>query len=75
MECTNDVCGMRRVGWQRRKGSKLWNKKVGRAVAEKTIACEEWLQKRDKVTYDRYLTQRVVVNWAVKVAKRIVTVG
>ena len=34
MECTNDVCGMRRVGWQRRKGSEWWNEEVGRAVAE-----------------------------------------
>ena len=34
MECTNDVCGMRRVGGQRRKGSEWWNE-VGRAVAEK----------------------------------------
>ena len=25
MECTNDVCGMRRVGRQRRKGSEWWN--------------------------------------------------
>ena len=24
-ECTNDVCGMRRVGGQRRKGSEWWN--------------------------------------------------
>ena len=35
LECTNDVCGMRRVGGQRRKGSKWWNEEVGRAVAEK----------------------------------------
>ena len=25
MECTNDVCGMRHVGGQRRKGSEWWN--------------------------------------------------
>ena len=25
MECTNDACGMRRVGGQRRKGSEWWN--------------------------------------------------
>ena len=31
MECSNDVCGMRRVGGQRRKR----NEEVGRAVAEK----------------------------------------
>ena len=35
MECTNDVCGMRRVGGQRRKGSEWCNEEVGRAVAEK----------------------------------------
>ena len=31
MECTNDVCGMRRGGRQRRKGREWWNEKlVGR---------------------------------------------
>ena len=54
MECTNDVCGMIRVGAQRRKGSEWWNEEVGRAVAEKRRAFEEWLQRRDRVTYDRY---------------------
>ena len=45
MECTNDVCGMRRVGGQRRKGSEWWNEEVGRAVAENRRAFEEWLQR------------------------------
>ena len=36
----NDVCGMRRVGTQRRKGSEWWNEEVGRAVAEKRRAFE-----------------------------------
>ena len=40
MECTHDVCGMRRVGGQRRKGSEWWNE-VGRAVAEKRRAFQE----------------------------------
>ena len=44
MECTNDVCGMRRVGGQRRKGSEWWNEEVGRTVAEKRRAFEEWLR-------------------------------
>ena len=35
MECTNDVCGMRCVGGQRRKGSEWSNEEVGRAVAKK----------------------------------------
>ena len=34
MECTNDVCGMKRVGGQLRKGSEWWNEEVSRAVAE-----------------------------------------
>ena len=29
MECTNNVCGMRCVGGQRRKGSEWWNEEVG----------------------------------------------
>ena len=52
MECTNDVFGMRRVGGQRRKGSELWNEDVGGVMAEK-----RWLQRRDMVTYDRYLAE------------------
>ena len=34
MDCTNDVCGMRCVGGQRKR-SEWWNEEVGRAVAEK----------------------------------------
>ena len=47
MECTNDVCGMKRVGGQRRNGSEWWNEEVGREVAEKRRAFEDWLQRRD----------------------------
>ena len=49
MECTNDVCGMRRVGGQRMKGSEWWNEEDGGAVAEKRRAFEEWLQRRDRL--------------------------
>ena len=69
MECTNDVCGMRRVVGQRRKGSEWWNEEVGRAVAKKRGAFEKLLQRRDRVTYDRYRAQRVAVKQAVKAAK------
>ena len=71
MECTNEVCGMRHVGRQRRKGSEWWNEEVGRAVAEKRRAFEEWLQIRDRVTYDRYRAQRVAVKRAIQAAKRM----
>ena len=73
MECTNDVCGMRRVLGQRRNGSELWNEEVGRSVAEKRRAFEEWLQRRDRVTYDRYRGQRVAVKLAVQAAKKWLT--
>ena len=53
MKCTNDVLGMKRVGGQRRKGSEWLNEEVGRAVAEKRRAFEEWLQRRDSLTYDK----------------------
>ena len=33
--CTNEVCGMRCVGWQKRKASEWWSEEVCLAVAEK----------------------------------------
>ena len=54
MECANDVCGMRRVGRLRRNGREYWNEELGRAAAENRRAFEEWIQRRDMVTYDRY---------------------
>ena len=64
MECTNNVCGMRRVDGQRRNWSDWWNEEVGRAVAKTRRAFEGWLQRRDRVTYDRYRAQRVVLKLA-----------
>ena len=69
MDCTNDVCGMRRVGGQRRKGSEWWSVKVWRAVAEKRRAFEELLQRKERVTSDGNRAQIVVLKWAVQVAK------
>ena len=68
MECTNGVCGMRRAGGQRGKGSEWWNEEVGRAVAKKRRAFQEWLQRRHRVTYDRYRAQRVAVKLTVQAA-------
>ena len=42
---------------------------MGRAVTKKRRAFEEWLQRRDWVTYDRYRAQRGVVKWAVELQK------
>ena len=70
MECTNYVCGMRRVSGREERGvnggMKEW---VGGRRKEKRF--EEWLQRRFRVTYDRCETQKLVVKRAVKVAKRM----
>ena len=44
---------------------------MGRAVAEKSRAFEEWLLRKDRVTYDRYRAQRVAVKLEVQTAKRM----
>ena len=44
---------------------------MGRAVAKKRRAFEEWLQRIDRVIYDRYQAQRVAVKLAVQAAKRM----
>lgn len=55
-QCTKDACGMRRLGEQGRNGSE----EVGVTVAEKSRAFEEWLQRSDGDSYDRYQAQRAV---------------
>ena len=69
-ECTNDVCGVIRVGGQRNE-SEWWSKEVAVVGAEKRRAFEEWLQRRDRVTYDRYREQKAVVKQRVEVGKRM----
>ena len=49
------------------------SKNVEKRDAEKRRAFEEWLQRRDGVTYDRYRAQRVVVEQEVQAAKRMGT--
>ena len=44
---------------------------MGRVAAKKRRAFEEWLQRKDRVTYDRYQAQRVAVKLAVQAAKRM----
>ena len=53
-KCTKEVCGMRHVGKQRRKGSEWWSEEVGVAVAEKRRGFEEWLKRRDGDTHAGY---------------------
>ena len=50
--------------------SVVYNSFVISAVAEKRRAFEEWLQRRDSFTYDRYRVQRLAVKLAVQAAKK-----
>ena len=71
MECTNDVHMWHETCRRaEKKGSEWWNEEVGMAVAEKRRAFEEWLQRRDRVTYDRYRAHRVVEKLAVQAQKK-----
>ena len=45
-----------------KKGGELWSEEVDLSLAKKGRAFEEWLQKRDRDTYDRYQAQRFVVK-------------
>ena len=70
MKCAREVCGMRRVGGGRRKGSEWWNDEVSEAVAAKRGAYEEWLQRESEERYERYKDKRREVKRVVKKAKR-----
>ena len=48
----------------------MWSK-VGVEVTEKRGAFDEWLQRGDEDSYDKYRAQKAVVKLAVKVAKQI----
>ena len=58
MECTEMVCGRRRVGGEVRKGSEWWCEVVRLAVAEKRDAHEEWLQWKAEASCERYKKRR-----------------
>ena len=59
-ECTNNVCGMRRVGGQRR----TEREEVNLAVAEKRRAFGEWMQILYRDTYDRYRHRELLLTIA-----------
>jgi len=69
-KCMKEVCGVRRVGHGIRRGSEWWNEDVKKVVKEKKSMYEEWLQKKDAVSYERYKSKRMEVKNAVRKAKR-----
>ena len=65
-----EVCGYRRVGGGKRKGSEWWNDRVKRAVEEKKRSFEEWLQGRDRRVWERCREKKKECMREVKWAKR-----
>ena len=68
-EYTNDECGVRRMGEQRRKWSEWWSDDVGMVLAIKRGAFQKWLHRRYWVTYDRYRALKPVVKQTVRIVK------
>ena len=66
---------MRLVGGQKERGVNGGMKKWVGWSQEKRRAFEEWLQRRDRVTYDRYRAQSAVVKRAVQVTKSMADLG
>ena len=70
LKCAKGVCGMRKMGGKRRKGSEWWNEEVSVAVAEKRQAHEIWLQKGNEEAHERYKEKSRVAKRMVRKAKR-----
>ena len=70
LRSASEVCGRRRVGGGVRKGSEWWNEEVEVAVGEKRRAFEEWLQRKNAETYEKYREKRMEVKRKVRGAKR-----
>ena len=70
LKIAKEVCGSRRVGGNRRRGSEWWNEEVRMVVEEKKRAFEEWLQRKNVVAYERYREKRMEVKRRVREAKR-----
>ena len=54
LRCARDVCGMKKVGGERRRGSEWWSDEMKRLVDEKRRAFEGWLRNDCDQTRERY---------------------
>ena len=68
--CAKVVCGTRRAGGNRRKGSEWWDEEAKKGVEEKKQAFIDWLQFRTREAYERYKVKRREVKHKIREAKR-----
>src|SRR5678816_4136671 len=64
------VCGVKRVGVSRRKGSEWWSEEVKEVVKRKKEAYVKWLGSRREESWEEYRRVRVDAKRAVERAKR-----
>ena len=70
LRCAKEVCGTRKVGGWRRRGSEWWNDEMNQVVAEKRTAFECWLRDGSEQTWERYREKKREVKRKVREAKR-----
>ena len=70
IRCAKEVCGMRKIGGRRRRGSEWWNEEMNQVVAEKRRAFECWLRDDNEQTRARYREKKREVKRKVREVKR-----
>ena len=70
LRCAKEVCGMKKIGGRRRKGSEWWNDEMNQVVAEKRRAFESWLRDDNEQTRERYREKKREVKRKVREEKR-----
>ena len=68
--CAREVCGVRKVGGTRRRGSEWWDEELKQKVAEKKRAFEEWMRVESEEAWERYRNIKREVKRSVRESKR-----
>ena len=70
MRCAAEVCGMRKVGGTRKKGSEWWDEEVKLKVEEKRRAFNEWQRARNDQKWENYKIKKREAKRSVRESKR-----
>ena len=70
IRCAAEVCGMRKIGGTRKKGSEWWDEEAKLKVEEKRRAFNEWQRARNDQTWENYKNKKREANRSVRESKR-----
>ena len=70
LRCAAEVCGMRKVGGARKKGSEWWDEETKQKVAEKRRAFNEWQRDKCEQKWENYRNIKNEVKRSVRESKR-----